>query len=285
MTKLTRTRRRDRPAGPACFPAATWSRLPPDSQELLHLYPDHLAPAVWERTAPQPAVARRSRRYLVLHVCSIPRATIATQPACVGHGDQMMTGKGRFQLQYAGELLTGEATACRATISEHREHVGPERGIYGLEYQMSSPLQGAGTCNLQRCSLQGAHRQLGPSDAHCAKPTLYAFWPAAAHAPRLPSASASRRTRSPGHGNVPEAGRTLRCGSVYARGGAAGGSAGRRAVPLRGGKARILATQSDGVTETSMEIAPAGGSRVANWLSGALAGNSGSVRVSPCGSG
>lgn len=59
----------------------------------------------------------------------------------------MRTGKGRFQLQYQGETLVGEAT---------RHGPGDKNGVasaYGnggtsmqCEYQMNTPVQGAGTC-------------------------------------------------------------------------------------------------------------------------------------------
>jgi len=59
----------------------------------------------------------------------------------------MMTGKGRFQLDYRGEVLVGEATRVSG---EERKGVasayGPRGTYMSCEYQMSSPVQGAGTC-------------------------------------------------------------------------------------------------------------------------------------------
>lgn len=64
-----------------------------------------------------------------------------------GSVTNMRTGKGRFQLQYQGETLVGEAT---------RHGPGDKNGVasaYGnggtsmqCEYQMNTPVQGAGTC-------------------------------------------------------------------------------------------------------------------------------------------
>ena len=58
-------------------------------------------------------------------------------------------GKGRFQLNYRGETLTGEATrvdgdARRGIASAY----GPSGTFMSCEYQMQSARQGAGTCTL-----------------------------------------------------------------------------------------------------------------------------------------
>jgi len=61
----------------------------------------------------------------------------------------MMTGKGRFQLDYKGELLTGEAT--RVSGDERRgvaSAYGPHGTYMSCEYKMNSPYQGAGTCTM-----------------------------------------------------------------------------------------------------------------------------------------
>ena len=58
----------------------------------------------------------------------------------------MMTGKGRFQMEYKGEPLTGEAT--RVPGDDHRgvaSAYGPHGTYMSCEYQMTSPYQGAGT--------------------------------------------------------------------------------------------------------------------------------------------
>ena len=58
-------------------------------------------------------------------------------------------GKGRFQLNYRGETLTGEATrvdgdARRGVASAY----GPSGIFMSCEYQMQSARQGVGTCTL-----------------------------------------------------------------------------------------------------------------------------------------
>jgi hypothetical protein len=78
-----------------------------------------------------------------------PANDAATQVGMVsGTVTNMMNGKGRFQLQYRGELLAGEAT--RVSGDERRgvaNAYGPSGTYMSCEYQMSSPVRGAGTCN------------------------------------------------------------------------------------------------------------------------------------------
>jgi hypothetical protein len=70
----------------------------------------------------------------------------------------MMNGKGRFQLNYAGETLTGEATrvdgdARRGVASAY----GPSGTFMSCDYQMSNPRLGAGTCTLSNGAKYRAH--------------------------------------------------------------------------------------------------------------------------------
>ena len=75
----------------------------------------------------------------------------------VGTVANMMTGKGRFQVNYMGEVLTGEAT--RVSNDERRgvaSAFSPKGTYMSCEYQMSTPYQGAGTCTFSN----GAKYQL-----------------------------------------------------------------------------------------------------------------------------
>lgn len=75
----------------------------------------------------------------------------------VGTVANMMTGKGQFQVNYMGEVLTGEAT--RVSNDERRGVASAfsQKGTFmSCEYQMSSPYQGAGTCTFSN----GAKYQL-----------------------------------------------------------------------------------------------------------------------------
>ena len=85
----------------------------------------------------------------VLHARLYPDNDVATRGGMVsGTVTNMMSGKGRFQLQYAGELLTGEATRVSG---DDRKGIasawGPSGAFMSCEYQMHTPLQGAGTCS------------------------------------------------------------------------------------------------------------------------------------------
>ena len=89
--------------------------------------------------APMPA-ALQARLY--------PENDIASQTGMVtGTVTNMMTGKGRFQLQYGNDVLVGEATRVSG---DERRGVASAYGSGGTymscEYQMNTPRQGAGTC-------------------------------------------------------------------------------------------------------------------------------------------
>jgi hypothetical protein len=84
----------------------------------------------------------------VLNARLYPDNDLATQTGVVnGTVANMMNGKGRFQLQYGAEVLTGEATRVS---NDSRKGVASAFGSSGsfmsCEYQMNNPRQGAGTC-------------------------------------------------------------------------------------------------------------------------------------------
>jgi hypothetical protein len=85
---------------------------------------------------------------VVLNARLYPDNDLATQTGVVtGTVTNMMTGKGRFQLQYGAEILTGEAT--RVSNDERRgiaSAYSSSGSFMSCEYQMNSPRQGAGTC-------------------------------------------------------------------------------------------------------------------------------------------
>jgi hypothetical protein len=93
--------------------------------------------------SPQPTVPASIQARLY------PLNEIATENGMVsGTVTNMMNGKGRLQVSYRGELLTGEATRV---ANDERKGVASAWGQNGsfmtCEYQMSSPLRGAGTCS------------------------------------------------------------------------------------------------------------------------------------------
>jgi hypothetical protein len=88
-----------------------------------------------------------------------PANEIATQTGVV-HGTvtNMMTGKGRFLLNYRGETLSGEATRVDG---DSRRGVASAYGSGGsymsCEYQMRTPQQGAGTCQFSNGAKYQVH--------------------------------------------------------------------------------------------------------------------------------
>lgn len=84
----------------------------------------------------------------ILNARLYPDNELATQTGVItGTVANMMTGKGRFQLQYGGEILTGEAT--RVSNDERKgiaSAFGSSGAFMSCEYQMNNPRQGAGTC-------------------------------------------------------------------------------------------------------------------------------------------
>jgi hypothetical protein len=120
--------------GPAALPA---SPTPPASQ-----------PAKAPAAAPATLLARL-----------YPANDIATQTGMVtGSVTNMMGGKGRFLLDYKGELLSGEAT--RVSGDERKgvaSAYGPAGSYMSCEYQMNSPYQGAGTCSFSNGARYRVH--------------------------------------------------------------------------------------------------------------------------------
>jgi len=107
--------------------------------------------------SPMPGVTSASAPQ-VLNAKLYPANDLATPTGVVvGTVTNMMTGKGQFQVNYMGEVLTGEAT--RVSNDERRgvaSAYSPRGTFMSCEYQMSSPYQGAGTCTFSN----GAKYQL-----------------------------------------------------------------------------------------------------------------------------
>jgi hypothetical protein len=95
----------------------------------------------------------------VLSARLYPSNDVATQTGVVtGTVTNMMTGKGRFQVSYLGQVLTGEAT--RVSNDERRgvaSAYSPGGMYMSCEYQMNTPLQGAGTCTFSNGATYRLH--------------------------------------------------------------------------------------------------------------------------------
>ena len=86
----------------------------------------------------------------VLQARLYPANEIASQTGMIaGTVTNMMTGKGRFQMDYKGELLSGEATRVSGDERRGVASAYGTRGTYmSCEYRMTTAYQGAGTCTM-----------------------------------------------------------------------------------------------------------------------------------------
>ena len=111
--------------------------------------PAQSAPAVVPG-APMPAVLQ-ARLY--------PANEIATRTGMLsGTVTNMMTGKGRFQLDYSGETLVGEATRVPGDDRAGLADAYGQRGTYmSCRYRMTTPYQGTGTCNVSSGAVYQVH--------------------------------------------------------------------------------------------------------------------------------
>lgn len=95
----------------------------------------------------------------VLNARLYPSNDLATQTGVVtGTVTNMMTGKGRFQVSYLGQVLTGEAT--RVSNEERRgvaSAYSPSGMYMSCEYQMNTPYQGAGNCTFSNGATYQLH--------------------------------------------------------------------------------------------------------------------------------
>jgi hypothetical protein len=125
----------------------------PDGQ--LYVYPPGVPPGAVPLGGHHPGAQFPA----VLQARLYPANEVATQTGVIsGTVTNMMTGKGRFQLNYQGETLVGEATrvdgdARRGVASAY----GQGGAFMSCEYQMNTPRQGAGTCTFSNGAVYKAH--------------------------------------------------------------------------------------------------------------------------------
>src|SRR2546428_1693738 len=88
-----------------------------------------------------------------------PANEIAAQTGIVsGTVTNMMSGKGRFLLDYEGELLSGEATRVSGDERKGVASAYSKSGSYmSCDYQMNTPFQGAGTCTFSNGARYQVH--------------------------------------------------------------------------------------------------------------------------------
>jgi hypothetical protein len=107
------------------------------------------APAAVYAPAPQYGVAPAAMPS-VLQARLYPSNDAATRDGMLsGSVTNMMTGKGRFQLDYRGEVLVGEATRAPGDERSGVANAYGNRGTFmNCTYRMTTPYQGTGTCDL-----------------------------------------------------------------------------------------------------------------------------------------
>ena len=105
-------------------------------------------PVVSAPGAVPPAAIPGGPAAAVLQVRLYPANDLANQTGVLtGQVTNMMSGKGRFQFSYQGEMLVGEATRVSGEARKGIASAYGGRGTFArCEYQMSTPYMGAGTC-------------------------------------------------------------------------------------------------------------------------------------------
>jgi len=136
------------PDGTAVYPAAAVAVPAP--------YPVNANPSGARGAAP---VVSAPAAPAVLQARLYPSNDIATQTGMLaGTVTNMMTGKGRFQLEYKGETLVGEATRAPGDQQAGIANAYGERGTYlSCAYRMTTPYQGTGSCTLSNGAKYQVH--------------------------------------------------------------------------------------------------------------------------------
>ena len=120
--------------------------VPVGPEGQLYVYPPGVPPGAIAPGGSMYADSRAPQFPATLPARLYPTNETATETGIVtGAVTNMMNGKGRFQLQYMGEVLVGEATRAgegRGVASAY----GPGGTRMSCEYQMNTPRQGVGTC-------------------------------------------------------------------------------------------------------------------------------------------
>jgi hypothetical protein len=100
---------------------------------------------------PAPPASLQARLY--------PSNGTATETGMLsGTVTNMMTGKGFFQLNYKGEILSGEATRVPGDERRGLANAYGQRGTFmTCDYRMTTPYLGTGTCSMSNGSQYQVH--------------------------------------------------------------------------------------------------------------------------------
>ena len=131
----------------------------PDGTVMYDHYPLPPVGAPMPMAVPAPAPAAAGQMPSVLTARLYPSNDQAAQTGIVsGTVTNMMTGKGRFQVNYMGEVLTGEATRVSNEDKRGVASAYSPRGTYmSCDYQMTTPYQGTGDCRFSNGATYTLH--------------------------------------------------------------------------------------------------------------------------------
>jgi hypothetical protein len=121
--------------------------------------PAVVVPAPTPYASVPPAAVPPTSYPAVLTARLYPSNEIAAQHGMVtGTVTNMMTGKGRFQMEYRGEVLVGEATRVDGDQRRGVANAYSPQGTYmNCEYRMTTPVQGIGNCTLSNGARYSVH--------------------------------------------------------------------------------------------------------------------------------
>ena len=131
----------------------------PDGMVMYDHYPLPPVGTPMPMAAPLPGPAGSGQAPAVLNARLYPSNDLAAQTGIVaGTVTNMMTGKGRFQVNYMGEVLTGEATRVSNEDKRGVANAYSPRGTYmSCDYQMTTPFQGTGDCRFSNGATYTLH--------------------------------------------------------------------------------------------------------------------------------
>ncbi len=109
--------------------------------------------------SPMPVAPQGGSMPAVLTARLYPSNEMATQTGVVtGTVTNMMTGKGRFVVNYLGDVLNGEATRVSNEDKRGVASAYSSKGTYmSCEYQMTTPYQGTGNCTFSNGATYQLH--------------------------------------------------------------------------------------------------------------------------------
>jgi hypothetical protein len=131
----------------------------PDGTVVYDHYPLPPVGAPMPMPMPAPGPAATGQMPAVLTARLYPSNDQAAQTGVVsGTVTNMMTGKGRFQVNYLGEVLTGEATRVSNEDKRGVASAYSPKGTYmSCDYQMTTPYQGTGDCRFSNGATYTLH--------------------------------------------------------------------------------------------------------------------------------